>query len=312
MQELRDELVRTYTADGSASVRVLTATGLVREAARRHATSPTATVALGRALMGTLLLANGGQDGERVQLHVRGDGPLGAILVTAQTFRLTDGYFEFEALGETPIKGLEQPLAIYELRGVGQLRTRLEVSERRGLTRFVGRQSEVSQLSRAYAETREGHGQIVGVVGDPGLGKSRLFYEFKRTVDRDCLLLEAFSISHAKASPYVPVIELLHAYFDIDTNDDERRRREKVTGKVLALDRKLEETLPYLFALLLIGAVSSNIQQMEPQLRRARTVAAVKQLLLRESLDQPLIVIFEDLHWIDAETQALLDTLAEA
>ena len=130
-------------------------------------------------------------------------------------------------------------------------------------------------------------------------------------VDRDCLLLEAFSISHAKASPYVPVIELLRAYFAIDSKDDERRRREKVTGKVLALDRKLEETLPYLFALLAIGAVRSEIQQMDPQPRRARTIAAVKQLLLRESLDHPLIVIFDDVHWIDAETQAPLDALVE-
>ena len=106
MQELRDELVRTYTADGSASVRVLTATDLVREAARRHATSPTATVALGRALMGTLLLATGGQDGERVQLHVRGDGPLGSILVTADSDGAVRGYVQHPS-ANPPLRGEE-------------------------------------------------------------------------------------------------------------------------------------------------------------------------------------------------------------
>ena len=127
------------------------------------------------------------------------------------------------------------------------MRTKLQVAARRGLTRFVGRQSEMDQLHRALTQAKAGHGQIVGVMGEPGLGKSRLFYEFKLLSQGGCLVLEAYSVSHGKATAYLPVIELLKSYFDIQAGDDERKRREKVTGKVLTLDRSLEETLPYLF-----------------------------------------------------------------
>src|SRR4029450_3905247 len=119
-----------------------------------------------------------------------------------------------------------------------------------GRARFVGRQSEMEQLQRALEQAKAGHGQIVGVIGEPGLGKSRLFYEFKLTSQSGCLILEAYSVSHGKASPYLPVLELLKAYYQIQPQDDERQRKEKITGKVLTLDRSLEETLPYLFSLL--------------------------------------------------------------
>ncbi len=236
----------------------------------------------------------------------------GSILVTAYTHKLTEGYFAFKALGQTQIKGMEESLAVYEVLDAGPLRTRLQVSAtRRGLTRFVGRQSELEQIRKALEQAKAGHGQIVGVVGEPGLGKSRLFYEFKLLSHTGCLVLEAYSVSHGKASPYLPVIELLKSYFDIKTEDDERKRREKVTGKVLTLDRSLEDTLPYLFALLGIEEQPSPLQQMDAQIRRKRTFDALKKLFLRESLNQPLILIFEDLHWIDSETQGFIDTLSE-
>jgi predicted ATPase/class 3 adenylate cyclase len=236
----------------------------------------------------------------------------GSILVTEQTHKLTAGYFEFKALGKTQVKGVEAPLNVYEVIGAGPLRTRLQVSVRRGLTRFVGRLSEMDQLRKALEQAKAGHGQIVGVMGEPGVGKSRLFYEFKLTSQSGCLVLEAFSVSHGKASPYLPVIELLKTYFDITVEDDERKRREKVGGKVLMLDRSLEDTLPYLFSLLGIEDSTSSLQQMDPQIRRRRTFEALKRLFLRESLNQPLILIFEDLHWIDSETQGLLDVLSES
>ena len=213
---------------------------------------------------------------------------------------------------------MEAPLSIYEVSGAGLLRTRLQVSVRRGLTRFVGRQREIEQLQTALAQAKAGHGQIVGVMGEPGLGKSRLFYEFEgriairpytRKLPASCF--EAYSVSYGKASPYLPVIELLKSYFRIEPHDDERQRRAKVTGQVLVLDRTLEDTLPYLFALLGIEEQPSPLQQMDPQIRRRRTFEALKKLFLRESLNQPLILIFEDLHWIDSETQGFLDTLSE-
>ena len=215
-------------------------------------------------------------------------------------------------MGQTEIKGVEEPLNVYEVLGAGPLRTRLQVAARRGLTRFVGRQSEMEQMQQALEQAKAGHGQIVGVMGEPGLGKSRLFYEFK--VRRHTLAVCARSLfgSHGKASPYLPVIELLKSYFDIQSQmmsaSGERRSR----GKVLMLDRSFEDTLPYLFALLGIEEQPSPLQQMDPQIRRRRTFEALKKLFLRESLNQPLVLIFEDLHWIDSETQGFFDTLSES
>src|SRR6266705_2100857 len=236
----------------------------------------------------------------------------GSILVTEQTHKLTAGYFAFKALGKTQVKGVEEPLNVYEVIGAGPLRTRLQVSARRGLTRFVGRHTEMDQIRRALEQAKAGHGQIVGVMGEPGVGKSRLFYECKLTSQSGCLVLESFSVSHDKASPYLPVIELLKSYFQLQPHDEERSRRQKIIGKVLELDRSLEDLLPYLFALLGIEEQTSSLQQMDAQIRRRRTFDALKRLFLRESLNQPLILIFEDLHWIDTETQGLLDTLSES
>src|SRR5262249_9299679 len=236
----------------------------------------------------------------------------GSILVTEQTHKLTVGYFEFKALGKTQVKGVEEPLNVYEVTSAGPLRTRLQVAARRGLTRFVGRHTEMDQLRRALEQAKAGHGQVVGVMGEPGIGKSRLFHEFKLMSPSGCLILEAFSMSYGKASPYLPVIELLKTYFQIQPQDDERSRREKVIGKVLGLDRTLEETLHYLYTLLGIEDPSASLQQMDPQIRRRRTFEALKRLFLRESLNQPLILIFEDLHWIDTETQGFLDVLSES
>ena len=242
----------------------------------------------------------------------------GTILVSEQTYHLTEGYFEFKALGKTQIKGVEEPLNVYEVLGAGPLRTRLQIAARRGLTRFVGRRSELDQLQRALDQAKAGHGQIVGVMGEPGLGKSRLFHEFVGAYNHTplrrhgCLVLEAFAVSYGKASPYLPIIELLKQYFQIELQDDDRIRRERVMGRVLALDRSLEDTLPYLLSLLGIEDTQSSLQQMDTHIRRQRTFEALKKLFLRESLNQPLLLIFEDLHWIDTETQGFLDTLSES
>jgi predicted ATPase len=207
---------------------------------------------------------------------------------------------------------MSEPLLIYEVVGVGPLRTRLQVAARRGLVRFVGRHSEMEQMTRALEQAKEGHGQIVAVMGEPGVGKFRLVHEFKLISQKECLVLPAFAVSHGKAYPYLPLIELLKNYFQITPQDDERRKQEKVTGKVLTLDRSLEDALPYLFALLGTEESGSSLQQIDPQIRRRRTFAAIKQLLLRESLNQPLLLIFEDLHWLDGETRAFLDVLGES
>jgi class 3 adenylate cyclase/predicted ATPase len=236
----------------------------------------------------------------------------GSIVASEHTRNLTEGYFAFKALGATPIKGLAEPLAVFEVLGLGPLRTRLQVSSSRGLARFVGRARELEQLREARARAHAGHGQVVGVVGEPGVGKSRLCHEFKLLAPRDCLVLETFSVSHGKAYPYLPLIELLRNYCQITAQDDERRRREKLTGKVLTLDRALEDCLPYLSHLLGGAEPGAALAQMDAQIRQQRTFEAIKRLLVRESLAQPLELIIEDLQWLDSETDSFLGFLAES
>ncbi len=234
-----------------------------------------------------------------------------SILVSESTHRLTEGYFEFTALGTTHVKGVRDPLAVYEVVGLGALRTRLQVAAHRGLARFVGRQDELAHLHAALEQAKAGHGCIVAVVGEAGVGKSRLFHEFKVRSQQGCLALETFSVSHGKAFAYLPLIEMLKSYFQITAQDGDRSCREKVTGRLLTLDRSLEEHLPYLLYLLGTIEPDSQLPTMDPTIRRQRTFDAIARLLVRESLNQPLEVIFEDLQWLDGETEAFLNMLIE-
>jgi len=238
--------------------------------------------------------------------------PTGSIAVTETTQKFCAGYFSFKPLGPTRVKGVTEPVNVFEVTGLGPLRTRLQRSAGRGLAKFVGRQGEMDAMKHAAELAREGHGQIVAAMAEAGTGKSRLFFEFKAISQSDWMVLETYSVSHGKASAYLPLIELLWNYFRITSADDERTRREKVTGRVLAIDRSMEDTLPYLFSLLSVVDGDDPLAQMDGQIKKRRTLEAIKRILLRESLNQPLMVIFEDLHWIDEETQALLNLLADS
>src|SRR5216683_702853 len=237
--------------------------------------------------------------------------PAGGIVISEETRRLSEGYFELRGLGPTEVKGISEPINVYEVVGAGPLRGHFELATRRGLTKFVGREREVAEMKRALELARGGHGQVVAAVAEAGTGKSRLVYEFKAMLPGDCKVLEACSVSHGKASAYLPVLELLYRYFGIEGTDDPGRRREKATGRIAALDPALEETLPLLYTLMGLHEGPDPHAQMDPQIKRRRTLDAIKRIILRESLNQPTVVIFEDLHWIDGETQALLDVLAD-
>ena len=237
----------------------------------------------------------------------------GSIMMTADALRLAEGYVQVKPLGPVNVKGLTEPVEVYEVTGVGAARSRLQAAAARGLTRFVGRDAETEQLRKALEQARADHGQVVGVVGEAGLGKSRLFFEFihsHRT--QGWLILESGSVSYGKATPYLPVIDLLKAYFKIQDRDDQREIREKLTGKLLTLDKALESTLPAFLALLDVPVDDTAWQSLDPSQRRQQTLGAVKRLLLRESQVQPLILVFEDLHWIDSETQAVLESLVDS
>ena len=238
--------------------------------------------------------------------------PAGSIAASEATRRLCEGYFTFRDLGRTEVKGLSEPINVYEVMDAGPLRSHFELAARRGLTKFIGREGELQQMKRALELARSGHGQLIAVVAEAGTGKSRLFYEFKATLPVECKLLEAYSVSHGKASAWLPVLELLRGYFDIQDADDPAARRERVRAALAALDPALSEVLPYLLGLLGIQGGPDPLAEMDPQIRRRRTLEALKRIMLREALERPLVVIFEDLHWIDSETQALLDLLADS
>ena len=236
----------------------------------------------------------------------------GTVAVSEQTRKMVEGYFQLKPLGPTRIKGVSEPVNVYEVIGLGPLRTRLQRSAGRGMSKFVGRQAEMESLKRAAQQAKAGRGQIVAAMAEAGVGKSRLFFEFKAVSQSGWMVLEAFSVSHGKASAFLPVIDLLWSYFKITSDDDERTRREKVTGRVLALDRSLEDAVPYLYGLLGLTAENNEVAEIEAQTRKRRSLDAIKRILLRESLNQPLVVIFEDLHWIDNETQGFLNLLADS
>ncbi len=237
--------------------------------------------------------------------------PAGGIVISEDTRRLVEGYFELRDLGPTEVKGISEPINVYEVVGAGPLRGHFELAARRGLTKFVGREREVAEMKRALELARAGHGQIVAAVAEAGTGKSRLVYEFKAMLRGDCKVLEAYSVSHGKASAYLPVLELLYRYFDIEDADDKAARRAKVETRISVLDPALNDTLPLLYILMGLHEGPDPLAQMDPQIKRRRTLDAIKRIILRESLNQPTVVIFEDLHWIDGETQALLDLLAD-
>ena len=236
----------------------------------------------------------------------------GTIRLTGDSVHLAEGFVQVTSLGPVAVKGLPDPIELFELTGASATRSRFQAALARGLTRFVGRDTELAALGRALARARDGQGQIVAVVGEPGVGKSRLFYEFAHSHrSADCLVLESGSVSYGRASPYLPLIDLLKAYLRIEERDDGRAVREKVTGKLLTLDEALRPILPAILALLDAPVEDPAWEGLDPVQRRQRTLQAAKTLLLRESQVQPLVLVFEDLHWIDSESQAFLDSLIE-
>jgi class 3 adenylate cyclase/tetratricopeptide (TPR) repeat protein len=237
----------------------------------------------------------------------------GSILLTAATLRLVDGLVQVHALGPVPVKGLVEPVEVWELVGASGLRQRLQAAAARGLTQFVGRQPELDALHQALERAGAGHGQVAAIVGEAGVGKSRLVYECihsHRT--RAWLVLESASVSYGKATPYFPVVELLKRSIHIEDTDDPRTVRAKVTGHILTLDEALHDTIPAMLSLLDVVPDDHVFLQLDPPQRRQRTLEALKRVLLRESQVQPLLLVFEDLHWIDTETQALLDRMVES
>ena len=256
-------------------------------------------------------------------------GPGGALL-TASTLRQVEGFVQVKSLGAVQMKGVSQPVETYELVGATTARTRVQAGAARGLTPLVGRRTEIEVFSKLIEQVAGGKGQILAMVGEPGMGKSRLVHEFTRHQLRPgWLVLVAASASYGKATPYFPIIEMLRRYFQIVDGEGSERIQDRVMTHILELDKVLKEVLPPILSLL--GALPDEVHPsaamaefkdvvdaterylaMDPQQRRRLTLDAVKRVLIRETQRQPLLIVFEDLHWIDTETQAFLDGLIES
>jgi len=239
--------------------------------------------------------------------------PPGTILLTAATVRLVEGLVRVKALGPMSVRGLAEPVEVCELLGASGMRRRLQAATARGLTRFVGRQTELAVLDAALAQAGAGHGQVVAVMGEAGVGKSRLLDEFVQAAQtQGWLVLESAALAYGQATPYFPVLDLLRRYCRLEERDDAHTMQAKVTEQVLTLDTALQDAIPALLALLDALSADSPFWQLEASQRRQYTLLALKRLLLRESQVQPLLLVCEDLHWLDTETQAWLDSLSES
>jgi len=222
-----------------------------------------------------------------VASRMQSAAPANGIVVSEDTRRLVEGYFELRDLGPSELKGIAEPVGVYEVVATGALRSHFDLAARRGLTKFVGRERDLEQLQRALQQAIDGHGQIVAVMAEAGTGKSRLVYEFKRLIPQGCKVLEAYSVSHGKASAWLPVLALLRRYFGIADTDDPVTRREKVRTALTALDAALDDTLPYMYGLLGLVDGADPLAQMDPQIKKQRTLDAIKRIVVRESLQQP-------------------------
>jgi class 3 adenylate cyclase/ribosomal protein L40E len=247
-----------------------------------------------------------------VASRMQGVAPADGIVVSAETRRLVEGYFELRGLGPTEVKGIAEPIEVYEVIATVAVHGHFDIAAKYGLTKFVGREREIDAMRQALEGASAGQGQIVAVMAEAGTGKSRLFHEFKATLPTACKVLQARSVSHGKASGWLPVLELLGSYFGIQDSDSAAMRREKVGAALAAFDPALSDLLPCLHRFLGIVEGDDPLASMDGKLRKRKTLEAIKRILLRESLRQPLILIFEGLHWIDGETQALLDLLADS
>jgi class 3 adenylate cyclase/tetratricopeptide (TPR) repeat protein len=237
----------------------------------------------------------------------------GTIVLTPATLRMADAFVDVKPLGARAVKGLSDRIELYQLVAATPVRSRLQAMAARGLTTFVGRVSELAQLHETLELARSGRGQLLAVVGAPGVGKSRLLWEFTHSSRAaGGLLVEAAGVSYGKPTAYLPVAELLKTYFGLEPHDDARKIREKVSGKLVSLDPALEPALEPILGLLDVPSQDGEWSRLDPPQRKQRILDAVKRVIMRESQVQPVMLVFEDLHWIDAETQAVLDALVES
>ncbi len=237
----------------------------------------------------------------------------GKALITGQTAKLVSGYLQLRDLGETRIRGLTELLHVFELESVGRMRTRLDLSHARGFTKFVGRQSEMAALEAALEQALSGNAQVVGVVAEPGVGKSRLCYEFvERCRARGLQTFETHGVPYGKATPFLPMLEFLRSFFGIADQDNPQAARQKIAGGLLLLDESFREALPLMFDFLGVSDPEQLTAPMDPEARQRQLYTMVKRITQIRGRRVPAVTLFEDLHWFDGGSDALVEQLVEA
>jgi len=237
----------------------------------------------------------------------------GKAYLTDDTAALVAGYLDLEDLGEFDVKGVSEPVRVHALAGAGGARTRLDISRARGFTRFVGRGDELAALEAALEHSRSGSGTVVGVVGEAGVGKSRLCHEFvERARRRGIPVYEAQGQAHGREIPFLPVLQMMRSYFGITESDSDQQARERIAGRVLLLDDAFAESLPLLFDFLAVPDPQRPAPRMDPEARQRALLEVVKHLVHTSGQSNPGINLLEDAHWFDPGTEVFVQQFVEA
>ena len=238
----------------------------------------------------------------------------GHIYLTADTKRLIEGFFVTRDLGGANVPGVDEPVGVHELESAGSSKTRLDVSRARGLTKFVGRTDEMQILDSALSRAQSGHGQAVGVVGEPGVGKSRLCYEFVEQCRAKAIpVYEAHCPAHGKNIPYLPILELYRNYFGIKAHDTAAEARHKIAGALLLLDEKMREGLPALFDFMGVADPNEPAPKFDAETLQRQMFAIIHQVTRAQAARGiTQVILIDDLHWVDAGSDVIIAQLVAA
>lgn len=233
--------------------------------------------------------------------------------LTEHAAKLAEGYLELKDLGEFEVKGASRPIRVHELVGAGSARSRLDLSRERGLSRFVGRAEEMEVLEEALERAKEGRGEVIGVVADPGVGKSRLCHEFaERCRAQGIEVYEAQAQAHGEAIPFLPVLQMLRGYFGIEDQDSERNAREKIAGRLLLLDPDFSDDLPLIFDFLAVPDPERPAPQVSAEARQRLLRGVIRRLYKVPGRTEVVVNLIEDLHWMDPGSEAFLAEMVSA
>jgi class 3 adenylate cyclase/tetratricopeptide (TPR) repeat protein len=250
--------------------------------------------------------------GDTVNLASRMEGAAetGTILVAENTYRLTEGYFDFEPMGEVKVKGKEEPIKAYKVLGPRRTITRIEACQEKGLSPFVGRNKELDHLNDRLEQVLEGHGQVVGVVGEPGVGKSRLVCQFRESLPpAGYTVIEGGCVHFGDTIPYLPILDMLRDYFHISEDETEATIKQEISNKVTQISDQLTHIFSPIQEILSLKVENEEYVKLDAKQRRDKVFEAIRMLLIAESQQKPLVVIIEDLHWMDKTSEEFLTYL---